>query len=245
MNTSSQGSTPPYAIQSLAPRTIPAFIPLMKKKAFTLVELLVVIAILALLAAIAIPFVRSSIEKGNASKCMANLRDLGAQLNGYAADKGHYPTPGDGNPIWLELQNWSGITNASTWLCPARFIKSSGTSTFTPAYSANARVFKADGVRIPAVPRPSQVIALIDAGQREINGTAIHQMTVTGAASQITADQPIVGKPITEPNTDIVSGSTAGVRYRHQGAANALFVDGHVESMKLGTILEKNISVDY
>ena len=180
---------------------------------------------------------------------MANLRDLGAQLNGYASEKGYYPTVFSGNPIWLELQNWSGITNSSTWLCPARLIKSVGNSTFTPAYSANTRVFTATGLRTAAVPRPSQVIALIDAGQRASPvGTAIHQMALTptsAARDPANADRHLTGPPITEPNTDIVSGSTAGVRYRHQGAANALFVDGHVEPMKLGTILEKNISVDY
>ncbi len=219
----------------------------MKKHAFTLIEILVVISIIAILAAIAIPFVQSTIARGHSAKCMENLRDLGAQVQSYAKDKGHYPITFNGNTPWEEMGTWSGITNSSSWLCPARFLKSGKTSSqissFTPAYTANDRVFTRRGVRVDAVPRPSQVIALIDAGQRMPSGTAFHQMIVTGANNPAHADRPLLGIPITEPNTDITT--RGSVRYRHQGSANALFCDGHVESMKLGSILEKNISINY
>lgn len=219
----------------------------MKKQAFTLIEILVAVSIIAILVSIAIPVSRSFIENGNSTKCLANLRDLGVQINAYAADNGYYPKAYNNNPIWKELQTWSGITNSSTWLCPDRFIKTAGNSTFTPAYSANARVFNTNGLRVAAVPRPSQVIALIDAGQRSGTGWAFHQMSLTPASAATdpaNADTPLTGKPITEPNADIAT-DAACVRYRHQGSANALFVDGHVESKKIGTILEKNISVSY
>lgn len=219
----------------------------MKKHAFTLIELLVVISIIAILAAIAIPFVQSSIARGQSAKCIANLRDLGAQFQSYTADKGHYPITSNALPPWDVIGTWSGVTNSSSWLCPARFMKSgrigSQTTSFTPAYTANDRVFTPSGVRAAAVPRPSQVIALIDAGQRAVRGTALHQMMVTGANNPANADRPLLGIPITEPNTDITTRGT--VRYRHQGNANALFFDGHVESMKPGSILEKNISISY
>lgn len=216
-------------------------IPLMKKRGFTLVELLVVIAILAILATISIPFVRSSIEKGQASKCMANLRDLGVLINNYAGEKGHYPPSNSGAgpfPPWFTLANWSGIANSPSWLCPSRANKSG----FLPAYAANSRVFTANGLRVTAVSRPSQVIALIDAGQRP-NSWAFHQLMVPGATSQANADRPLSGAPITEPNMNITT--VPCVSYRHQDCANALFLDGHVEAKKRGTILERNISVSY
>lgn len=207
--------------------------------------MLVVISIIAILAAISIPFVQSSIAKGNSAKCTANLRDLGAQMTGYTADKGHYPKTYSGNPIWAEIWNWSGTTKPSTWLCPARLIKKNSTGdTFTPAYTANKRVFTEAGVRVASVPRPSEVIALIDAGQRTGSGWAFHQMTVSGATDPATADVAFTGEPIAAPNTDI-DVSRACVRYRHDNCANALFLDGHVEAKKLGSILHKNISISY
>ncbi len=219
----------------------------MQKNAFTLVELLVVIAILAILAAIAFPFVRSSIEKGQSAKCMANLRELGALINGYAAEKGHYPPNKVYNPQtdtyqnfppWFTIDAWSGNKDSSVWLCPSRSNKSG----FLPAYTFNTRVFNVPELKVVAVPRPSQVIAIIDAGQRA-NGWAFHQLSVPGATNPADADKPLTGSPITAPNLGISPGPC--VCYRHQGFANALFVDGHVEAKKLGTILERNISTSY
>jgi prepilin-type processing-associated H-X9-DG protein len=176
---------------------------------------------------------------------MANLRDIGAQINGYAAENGFYPRTEINKTIWDLTAEWSGSGRHSIWCCPARLIKKGTGSTpnFTPSYSANDRVFPATGLRVAAVPRPSQVIALIDASQRSPSGWANHQMNVPGAENPDNAEKPFQHSPIAKPNTDI--NATACVRYRHNGAANALFLDGHVEAKKLGSILEKNISITY
>ena len=217
----------------------------MKNHAFTLIEVLVVISIIAILATISIPIIQSSIAKSDSAKCLGNLRDLGAQITSYAADKGRYPKIYNNNPIWAEIGNWSGTKNPSTWLCPARLVKKNSTgASFTPAYTANKRVFPDAGLPVAAVPRPAQVIALIDAAQRAGSGWAMQQMTVTGATDPASAETALTGQPITQPNTDICD-TFACVRYRHNNSANALFLDGHVETKKLGTILQKNISISY
>lgn len=217
----------------------------MKNNAFTIIELLVVISIIAVLSAISFPFVKSTIAKGHSAKCLANLRDLGAQITSFTADKGYYPKTFTGNPIWTELGNWSGTLKPSTWLCPARLIKKdSNGNSFTPAYTANKRVFTESGLPVAAVSRPTEVIALMDAAQRAGTGWAIHQMNPPGATNPATAEVPMTGVPITVPNIDIHD-TTACVRYRHDNGVNALFLDGHVEARKFGTILEKNISIDY
>jgi prepilin-type processing-associated H-X9-DG protein/prepilin-type N-terminal cleavage/methylation domain-containing protein len=217
-----------------------------KMAGFTLVELLVVILIIASLSAIAFPFIRASINKGQTVRCMENLRDLGVRITGEAVDKGHYPATQNGVPLWQLVAGWSGGNwQDLAWCCPARSIKTGArNSPFTPAYSANERVFPTEGLRLGAVQRPDQVIALIDAGQRTPSGWAFHQMMVKGATNPANANTPLQGKPITSPNTDIASGG-ACVRYRHQGNANTLFLDGHVEARKMGSILEKNISISY
>ncbi|MEX1045102.1 MAG: DUF1559 domain-containing protein [Chthoniobacterales bacterium] len=58
----------------------------MRLDAFTLVELLVVLAIVAVLAALATPAIGNAIERGRATKCVNNLRQIGVAFQQYAAD---------------------------------------------------------------------------------------------------------------------------------------------------------------
>lgn len=58
----------------------------MTTKGFTLVELAVVVAIIALLAAVAVPVVRTGLARADAVKCLANLRALGSGLNGWLTE---------------------------------------------------------------------------------------------------------------------------------------------------------------
>jgi len=53
---------------------------------FTLVELLVVIAIIAMLVALLIPSLQTSIQKGQSTKCMSNLRQIGVAVQQYISD---------------------------------------------------------------------------------------------------------------------------------------------------------------
>ncbi len=56
------------------------------RKAFTLIELLVVIAIIAILAAILLPVINGIMQKGDSTKCVSNLRQIGSAINTYASD---------------------------------------------------------------------------------------------------------------------------------------------------------------
>ncbi len=58
---------------------------------FTLIELLVALTILGLLAAMAVPAIRSALDRADRTVCLSNLRQLGQALSEYVADHGFYP----------------------------------------------------------------------------------------------------------------------------------------------------------
>ena len=55
-------------------------------KKFTLIELLVVIAIIAILAAILLPTLHNSRERGKAASCISNLKDTARAGQMYGND---------------------------------------------------------------------------------------------------------------------------------------------------------------
>lgn len=207
----------------------------------TLIEILVVLAIIAVVSVLVVPGVKSSLEAAKSAKCAGNLKQLGVEINLYAAENGVYPKSPSPPAIWMNVAYMS-----SNWLCPSRFIKKDNSgSTFTPAYTPNSLIFTINrDVRPISISRPSEIIALIDCDQRSPSGWAIPFLSVSGSSSAATANQPIMGSPITTPDVDVCQGP-AGVRYRHQGKANALFLDGHVQSFTKGTILQKNYFTNY
>lgn len=209
--------------------------------AFTLIEIIVVIVIISILAALVFPLIKSSVQNGQSVKCIANLKQLGIEINLYAAENGVYPKSPSPPAIWMNVAYMS-----SNWLCPSRFIKKDNSgSTFTPAYAPNSLIFTTNSdVRPVSISRPGEIIALIDCDQRSPSGWAIPFFSVSGSSSAATANQPITGSPVTIPDVDICQGP-AGFRYRHQGKANALFLDGHVQSFTKGTILQKNYFTNY
>ena len=111
------------------------------RSAFTLIELLVVIAIIAVLAALTMGVVGRVRENGNRTKCLSNLRQIGAAIFLYT-NENNYTLPGpvyrsvrhpDAKPSDKYISNAKWLDpylggNKAVWRCPSN----------TAAYTANA-----------------------------------------------------------------------------------------------------------
>lgn len=202
------------------------------RTAFTLVELLVVIAIIAILAAIAIPAATGALNSSRKAKCMSNLRALGAASAGYMADNNGIMTPpfngnaANGLPVngvnWMapltnyipmgrNAQNFpplrGGLVN-SVFSCPARATKGDNKA----SYGLNSGIYNSNWLaRFVRIPEPSKIIHIAD--MMEMNTEAV-----------LTAD-----------GRNVAFNARAGANemaFRHgQDSCNALFCDGHVETM--------------
>ena len=76
--------------------------PSARTKAFTLIELLVVIAIIAILAGLIMALSGTVRKTTDRTKCLANLRSVGAAINTYAGDhEGVLP-----GPLWTWQSCW-------------------------------------------------------------------------------------------------------------------------------------------
>ena len=209
-----------------------------KPLGFTLVELLVVVAIMGILAALLFPLGKSMIEKGNSTKCISNLRQIGGAIGQYTLDNNGY-IPYSSGPSY----EGNGISHSfSGWQAPLAYYLGIGqlspstrytsmASHDTPAakhpfncpscktafrtYAANkyAMGFLPSGATSPyprrkatAFTRPSQLILITDS--QTVDG----QITGNTMNFDDTNYQTIIGT-------------------RHNGKANALFADFHIESI--------------
>ncbi|MBR7120635.1 MAG: prepilin-type N-terminal cleavage/methylation domain-containing protein [Lentisphaeria bacterium] len=99
-----------------------------KHDCFTLIELLVVIAIIAILAAILLPALNSARERGRASSCVSNAKQLiSAQLMYADAFRDTY-TPPRKDPVAGSYWMWGGILlengflgDYKTAICPSTY----------------------------------------------------------------------------------------------------------------------------
>lgn len=225
------GTTPPHRTQNSV------------REAFTLIEILVVMAIMAVLAALLFPMGKSMIEKGNSSKCINNLRQIGGAIQQYSYENdGFFPYSAgpsyEGKSISHPFSGWQaplayylGIGQLS----PSTIYKSQASydtptakhpfncpscKTAFRTYTANkyAMGFLPSGATSPyprrkgtAFLRPSQLILITDSE------------TVDGKISTSTGQ-------FDDTNYLTVIGT------RHNGKANALFADFHIESIDASTI---------
>lgn len=188
---------------------------------FTLIELLTSVAIVIALAALAFSVGGKMMEKARFTQCQANLKDLGVALNLYRADHDmQYPKTWDGQYFWFNYLVQEGyLANAKDLYCPAL-----GKG---EAYVAmNLGVQSGYGMTYLSIwyPTPSNTDKDPYFLNRKLKQLSRWPLLMDADYPQVgNLDQPL-------ENAD----RQKRFKARHNGLANVLMMDGHMELAKYG-----------
>ena len=221
-----------------------------KRRAFTLVELLVVVAVIAILASLTMPIAMRAIAEGQQTQCKSNLTQLhhGVMLYGTSFDQllppFAYYMVGEASPYkspwWTEsVTDWLRASlepprhTESVIRCPTRTGAVDGhfqglTANFgevfryyTPARLTD-KVFHGPGsMHLTKMHAPSSTFLLMDG-----RNLFAYSASVWPRVDDWDGD----GILDTRKGTACIYGG--GAPFRHQGASNLLYGDGHVEPMQ-------------
>jgi prepilin-type processing-associated H-X9-DG protein/prepilin-type N-terminal cleavage/methylation domain-containing protein len=218
------------------------------ESSFTLIELLVVSAVIAILAALLLPALGRAKRGAYSARCMGNLHQLGIALQLYLQDNHAYPLATSGRGLGSWHRALRSYANDPVFFCPQEIPATTdwlalfpSPTVIHPHYGYNfvgaARRQRpalnpglggdfilngAKGEYRPApesrVIAPARVIALGD--------SPAFIRPPASAIAALTRDDPLyIAFPFNFPAWGYV-----GVGNWHDGGANMVFCDGHVES---------------
>ena len=217
--------------------------------AFTLVELLVVIAIIVILSALAFPITTSMIERGNSSKCMNNLKQIGGAITQYMLDN-------DGYLPYSSGPSYAGSGNSytfSVWQAPLAYYLGIG------QLSPSTRYTTMPSYDNPSAKHPFNCPSCKSSFRTYTANKYAMGFLPSGATSPFPRRKSLAFLRPTQliliTDSQTVDGQVTGntmqfddtnyqtiIGTRHKGKANALFADFHIEAIDRAAIdIDKNI----
>ena len=222
----------------------------MKKQNFTLIELLVVIAIIAILASMLLPALNKARNKAKSISCINNLKQIGTAALMYTNDYASY-IPLLKDPAYT---NYVAYTNYGTWYVLL------GRGRYLGFKEKNNN--KVDLTKSGIIHCPSETQFQLDAGGPDYGSAhydgsfhlvnfklsklkkpSVKGFVIDSKSSSLVFNPGISGT--TDPYCMGVShygmGGAGGgaTRLRHSTGANAVLLDGHVESWNYYQFQEK------
>jgi prepilin-type processing-associated H-X9-DG protein/prepilin-type N-terminal cleavage/methylation domain-containing protein len=181
-----------------------------KAAAFTLVELLVVIAIIVVLASLAYAGAGAMIGKGQATRCLSNMRQIGAAMQMFVGDHdGRLPGTSHGVSWTNSLGAYLGTNFIGQ--CPA---VPEHRARVTYGWNDSLADARGVGIKLASARTPSATMASAELAMNQ-SSEHFHFAGGRGGAARVTPNQFKAAV-----NVEV-----------HSGAANYLFVDGHVENL--------------
>ena len=218
---------------------------------FTLIELLVVIAMIAVLAALLLPALAQAKRKAATAGCVANLRQLGLALQIYLSDEHVFPLATSANGLGRWQRALRPVSTGATLYCPQKAepseeflqIFSSSPAQITPHYGYNF-VGSLRTSRSPRNPGLGGDLVSDAAGDHYVPAPENHvrvpcRMIALGDSPAFI--RPLGGTSPTLTPADLLyiafpfifpAWGKYGVGLTHNGGANMLFCDGHIQFAK-------------
>jgi prepilin-type processing-associated H-X9-DG protein/prepilin-type N-terminal cleavage/methylation domain-containing protein len=226
--------------------------------AFTLMELLVVIAIIAVLAALLLPSLTRSKATAQSTACKNNLRQLGIYLQMYISANNCYPVNGrnDTRPasrvdsviFWTGklAREEFGVSQPTTnffqervWHCASvqwsdsMLVGAANGGTELLNYGYND-----DRYNVNSLKNPNQMFGL--QGHYSLKTkyiSPIAESEVIASSDMMAIGDGFEGNGLLRRSPIDFFEQFGNILFRHQGRANVVFCDGHVESPTLQFLL--------
>jgi len=234
------------------------------KTAFTLIELLFVIAIIVILAAILFPVFGRARENARRSSCQSNLKQIGLGITQYTQDYDEtMPREGTGAaqpaPVWMDvLQPY--LKSAQIFNCPsdpqttgttsgyytlpyAIYPGRTGTTRQFGSYALNNAFYNNSfGTGTAHGPASKAIAAIASPTTTTLAGDTSGYGSNADIYCKDESNQFTIqsGTTVKTMQSNYSGGGEGAFVERHLESVNVLWCDGHVKTMKIDTLLQKN-----